>query len=174
MDNIYLILSEPYCKIGIANDVESRLATLQTGNPVELKILACFEFPNASIVEKVLHQKYEGLRIRGEWFRMSSAQVEEFKNLCLALGGIEKEYSIHINDEQLEDAEEVSAFTPTMQDVERIMQTENYRIEFRYNENGLRGIAWRKRDGTKECVLYVGKRNPIFSRVFDLLENAKE
>lgn len=68
MESLYLILSNnSYYKIGIANDVSGRIASLQTGNPNALVLIACYDFPNAGIVEKTLHQKYSSQRVRGEW-----------------------------------------------------------------------------------------------------------
>lgn len=54
-----------------------------------------------------------------------------------------------------------------IEDVKRIMNDPNYRLEYRYYEEQglLRGFAWRLRTGSKPCALYIGKRNPIFEDV---------
>lgn len=44
-----------FYKVGVANDVESRLAQLQTGNPLEMKILGAYGFDNAEIPERAIH-----------------------------------------------------------------------------------------------------------------------
>lgn len=90
---LYLIKSErnglwDNFKIGIASDVGRRLAELQTGNPCLLSIESCWQFDNAQAVETVLHQKYGNERVRGEWFQFTPSQVNEFDNLCAALGGL--------------------------------------------------------------------------------------
>lgn len=66
MQFIYLIQSQEFFKIGVAQDVRNRLASLQTGNPNELVVISCWEFPNAEIVERCVHQRFDGVRKRGE------------------------------------------------------------------------------------------------------------
>lgn len=77
MQYLYLIRSSEYCKIGVASDVRSRLATLQTGNPNALVVVSCWEFPNAEVVERCLHQRFDSVRKRGEWFSMSAEELVE-------------------------------------------------------------------------------------------------
>lgn len=59
-------------KIGYAKDIDARLGTLQTSNPVDLVAIARFsvEEPRA---EKKLHAMIEDFRIRGEWFAPRAA-----------------------------------------------------------------------------------------------------
>lgn len=87
MSYVYLIQSNEFYKIGIANDLKTRLAQLQTGNPTELLILACYEFPNAQAVEIALHQKYKNVRKRGEWFMLTEQDQKDFNQICNMLGG---------------------------------------------------------------------------------------
>lgn len=170
MSYIYLIQSVEYFKIGIANDLESRLAQLQTGNPNELVIESCYEFSNAQAIETVLHQKFNSVRKHGEWFRLSNQNLREFDTICEMLGGVRYSPNSEISTEDaVEEADEIGDYLPTLEDAKRIMLDPNYRIEYRYNSNGLRGFAWRLRTGDKECPLYIGKRNPIFDDVKSLL-----
>jgi len=58
-------------KIGVARNVERRMATMQTGNAFELKLLACIKCNSRNdslILEKRLHSKFKRQRVRGEWF----------------------------------------------------------------------------------------------------------
>ena len=58
-------------KIGIASDPEKRIASLQTGSPRPLKILAVFDTPNREIARKfeaAFHRHYDDERLAGEWF----------------------------------------------------------------------------------------------------------
>jgi len=59
-------------KIGYAIDINARLSTLQTSNPVDLKAIAAFsvESPRS---EKKLHALIDDFRIRGEWFAPRAA-----------------------------------------------------------------------------------------------------
>lgn len=59
-------------KIGYAKDINSRLGTLQTSNPVDLKTIARFSV-EGPMAEKKLHVLIEDFRIRGEWFSPRAA-----------------------------------------------------------------------------------------------------
>lgn len=52
MQYLYLIKCQQYYKIGVASDVESRLAQLSTDNPFPLKVEIVYKFDNADIVER--------------------------------------------------------------------------------------------------------------------------
>lgn len=66
---VYFIQGEtnPLIKIGIASDLNSRLSGIQTGNPDRLKVLATI--PGGKEEEKIIHNKFSHLRIRGEWYK---------------------------------------------------------------------------------------------------------
>jgi hypothetical protein len=69
--NVYLIKtqkSQKY-KIGIAKDVQKRVRELQTGNPEQLIIVYSHPTQYASKVETALHNHYNYLNDRGEWFK---------------------------------------------------------------------------------------------------------
>lgn len=54
-------------KIGVSGSPESRLAMLQTGSPVDLRIVGLI--PDAEPgTEPDLHARFAHLRVRGEWF----------------------------------------------------------------------------------------------------------
>lgn len=88
MQYLYLLESAGFFKIGVANDVASRIAQLSTGNPNPIKLVMCFSFENAQPVEKALHQKYGRQRVRGEWFMWNAGDTTDFENICRALGGL--------------------------------------------------------------------------------------
>lgn len=77
---IYMIApsEKPPIKIGRADNVDSRLISLQVGNPAELFILARFPVPWASAqrVEREVHQRLEEKRRRGEWFDVSADEAD--------------------------------------------------------------------------------------------------
>lgn len=108
MQYLYLIKCQQYFKIGVANDVESRLAQLSTGNPFLLEVEIVYEFDNAEIVERVIHQKLKNKRVRGEWFELSYDDTTELHKLCLMLGGSAFEYAgENPNEDAIEEAEEI-------------------------------------------------------------------
>ena len=55
-------------KLGISENPERRLKELQIGNDCELELLAYREAANRFKDEKAIHDKYQHLRVRGEWF----------------------------------------------------------------------------------------------------------
>lgn len=55
-------------KIGVAKDVQSRFATLQAGNPANLRVLWSMVCETPFVVEARLHAALKDRRIRGEWF----------------------------------------------------------------------------------------------------------
>jgi hypothetical protein len=63
-----------YIKIGYASNVKSRMAGLQTGAPVGVKLLA--SMPGDHKVERALHQRFAELRGHGEWFRTIPALAD--------------------------------------------------------------------------------------------------
>ena len=175
MQYLYLIKCQQFYKIGIANDVESRLAQLSTGNPFQLQLINVYGFENAEVVEKAIHQRFSSDRVRGEWFEIPNVNLDLFGEICEILGGVRvSSHATGSSDFQIEEAEaeaeEIGEYLPTIEDVKRIMGDLNYRLEYRYNELGIRGFAWRLRTGNKTCPLYIGKRNPIFNQVKEMLQ----
>jgi hypothetical protein len=77
---VYLMRDERsgFIKIGRAKDPDARERTLQSENPHVLMVLC---HPADASIERELHHKYGDFRVRGEWFRLSIAQIEEIKML---------------------------------------------------------------------------------------------
>lgn len=174
MQYVYLIKSDKFYKIGIANDPRSRLAQLQTGNPYELTIDSCFGFENAEIVERSLHQAFSGQNVRNEWFLLTPELISKFDSICRLLGGKPEPFEeCPVRIDEIEEAEESSEYLPTIDDVKRIINDKNYRLEYRYGDNGLRGFAWRLRSGNKQSPLYIGSRNPIFQQVKEIIDKTQ-
>ena len=53
-------------KIGYARDLTKRLASLQTGSPVRLRVLATVQ--GGSRLEREYHREFAGYALHGEWF----------------------------------------------------------------------------------------------------------
>ena len=65
---VYFVASgENAVKIGVTDDVLSRMKALQTASPLPLKLLAVM--PDDQETEYDLHRAFAALRISGEWFR---------------------------------------------------------------------------------------------------------
>lgn len=59
-------------KIGIAKNIERRMATMQTGNAFQLHLLAripCDNKEQALFLESKIHNFFKRQKIRGEWFQ---------------------------------------------------------------------------------------------------------
>lgn len=67
---VYVISGGGYCKIGVSNNPERRLARLQTGNPHELILIRKYYTLDAKTLEATLHETLEEYRVRGEWFKL--------------------------------------------------------------------------------------------------------
>lgn len=105
MESLYIIRSESFYKIGIARDVDSRLAQLQTGNPIPLTLWASYTFEAAITIERALHQKFRACRAVGEWFRLSEKDLEEAFRICELLGGIKESAGYVASKVEIEEAE---------------------------------------------------------------------
>lgn len=69
---VYFIKSEKTheVKIGFtAGAIEKRMASLQTAHPCKLKLMAII--PGSMEHENSLHEKFDSIRLHGEWFRPS-------------------------------------------------------------------------------------------------------
>ena len=68
-----------YYKIGISKNPTYREKTLQSEKPT-IEMIAFKKFPNRKIAksfEKALHSSYDSNRIRGEWFDLNQAEVND-------------------------------------------------------------------------------------------------
>lgn len=62
------------CKFGFSKDPSARLRSLQTGSadPLFLIETVCVGSSDVSAMERLFHQEFGHLRVRGEWFRCSA------------------------------------------------------------------------------------------------------
>ena len=86
MGYVYLIQegdSQTY-KIGVTkNQVEiGRLKNLQTGNSDELNVVNVFKCEHYHKLETMLHNRYNGVNKRGEWFNLNDEEVLAFTETC--------------------------------------------------------------------------------------------
>lgn len=68
-----------FVKIGTSVDIDSRVASLQTGSPVTLKVAAILD--GSFQTESGLHALFEHVRYNGEWFRLT----DELKWFIIAI-----------------------------------------------------------------------------------------
>lgn len=77
-DNLYLLNLEGtrFCKIGVAADVQKRVAYIQTGSPISVIVAAVFATPYALEVERAAHRYLADRKVRGEWFNILPIEAE--------------------------------------------------------------------------------------------------
>jgi hypothetical protein len=75
---IYLVLDEKTgcIKIGRSKNPSARERTLQSENPAHHML---FFHPGDADLEGQLHRQFAEYQVRGEWFRLSEAQIESIK-----------------------------------------------------------------------------------------------
>lgn len=70
-------------KIGVTRgDIEKRIKKLQTGNSGEIYLVDYYETPHPFMMEKILHQRYQGKKVLNEWFSLSFDEMIQFKKEC--------------------------------------------------------------------------------------------
>ena len=80
-----------YYKIGISKDVNSRLSSIQTGNPRTVEYIYSTPLGGKALtIEKLLHKHYRRFNTSGEWFLL---QEEEVSELIEFLDTLEKKVS---------------------------------------------------------------------------------
>ena len=79
---IYVMSTPGKVKVGKARDPKRRLASLQTGNPEEIRLIRLYQCPNeeaASQLERVCHEQISKYHYRGEWFKEACLpEVDKF------------------------------------------------------------------------------------------------
>lgn len=71
-------------KIGSSRDPQARLRQLQTGSPVQLKLMGvvkCRSDDHAKRIENLAHNLFYKQRRRGEWFRLSAKHIGQMQSL---------------------------------------------------------------------------------------------
>lgn len=87
---IYMMRCGDFLKIGISDDPERRIKDMQTGNPIEIKMLDKIKLKsreNAMTLEVGIHEhlKSLGLHVRGEWFERHAKAVNCFNRVKLSV-----------------------------------------------------------------------------------------
>lgn len=67
---VYFVAMGQYVKIGKADDVEKRMANLQSASPVALHLIASIPTDAPLKLEAALHEKLKQYRLGGEWFEL--------------------------------------------------------------------------------------------------------
>lgn len=76
---VYFLTDGEAIKIGFAKNPAKRLADLQIAQSFELVMIATFSAPKYQ--ERIVHNMFKHLHIRGEWFRIDSAITDYIDDL---------------------------------------------------------------------------------------------
>jgi len=79
---VYLISNGLHIKVGVSIDPQSRMEALQTGSSLPLTLL--YDMTGGFDLEAQLHERYKDRRVLGEWFALTSQDVEEIARVCCA------------------------------------------------------------------------------------------
>lgn len=72
-----------YYKIGVARNLESRIKSFKTSNPLKLSIEIAFYVDEMYMIEKYFHCLFEDKRHHNEWFVLSDEDLELIKNKAI-------------------------------------------------------------------------------------------
>ena len=152
MQYLYLIRCENFHKIGVAIDVESRIAQLSTGNPFPLFLDSFYKYENAEFVERAIHQRFSLRRVRGEWFKLDADDLKDFHDICALLGGEQSLMPVkQIEENDIAEAEE------NQETDEMLVGGISWRLEKR-NDRNPHGFVIFKRGGVKEYLGYINSK----------------
>lgn len=154
MQYLYLIKCQQFYKIGVANDVQSRLAQLSTGNPFKLEVLAVYGFANAEFVERAIHQRFANERKRGEWFEIGDEAEMNFRHICQVLGGEVQDSHQRLSEDMIEEAEEMAEPVESGKWDYAAMFADGWRMERGNSKKG--DWRWRRSVGGSKQFLYGG------------------
>ena len=148
-------------KIGIAQDVQTRLAQLQTGSPYVLEVMECYGYENAEVVERALHQAFKKQRIQGEWFILDNIQATEtLPEICVMLGGTVGIVEDKSEPDEVEEAEEMAIPTDGGKFDYAAMFADGWRMEKQTNGRkvgeGCRYWGWRRGSKNPKEYIYGG------------------
>lgn len=74
-------------KIGISKDPEARLRKMQVSSPDELWLIAQVESREPESLETAIHNTLKGKHIHGEWYQLSSGDIDDLNDLMRMTSG---------------------------------------------------------------------------------------
>ena len=78
---VYLLKAGPYYKIGKTINFDKRLSQIKLQPPHAVEVVHVIRAADHSRVESHWHRRFAALRLNGEWFDLSEAEVSEFKSV---------------------------------------------------------------------------------------------
>ena len=83
MSKIYIAESDGYYKIGVSTNPQSRVATMQVGNPHTVTLVSSVDSLNGTVgsLENVLHGWYSKYHKHGEWFDLPQSIAAKWQTV---------------------------------------------------------------------------------------------
>ena len=76
---VYLVRAGAFHKIGIAANVQKRMAGIQGGNPHTVELIGSWLHGDPRSIEQRLHWRFANKRVHGEWFSLDPGDIEQLK-----------------------------------------------------------------------------------------------
>jgi Meiotically up-regulated gene 113 len=78
---VYVIQSGAYYKIGRTTNLKQRLDALQLAHPASVMVCYQLDTPENASLECYLHQRFDRVRVRGEWFALSAVDLKWLQSI---------------------------------------------------------------------------------------------
>jgi len=88
-NGLYIIKVGEFCKIGITQNINARIKTIETYNPLNCELLFYEKIENSRGIEHFLHQKLKNKNIKNEWFKLSKKDINSVIQNIVELTKIE-------------------------------------------------------------------------------------
>jgi predicted GIY-YIG superfamily endonuclease len=84
---VYLLKCNEYYKIGVANCIELRVKTFQTGNPYKITFLKKWSVKDPYNAEGIIHVVMKHKLHKNEWFVLDENDIKKINEVIYYLGG---------------------------------------------------------------------------------------
>jgi hypothetical protein len=79
--HVYVIRDKNFYKIGSTKNLVDRMKNYNTHNPNEIVLELYRLVNNYQTLEKLLHETFSAKRVRGEWFELTSSDLDEIQKI---------------------------------------------------------------------------------------------
>jgi len=148
---VYIFYAGGNFKIGVANNIKSRIKVLQTGCPYKIIVLAHLYTLDAFKIELEIHKKLQRYNTIGEWFTINIDIYNSIVNSYNFIKAVDDSEIDYINplSERFEDFEKLINYEAISEKYFDLKANFDFRIEkisreFKYKEKQLEEIGYNK------------------------------